>query len=79
MRHTFDEQQLFDEISAETTDFTCVLWDLENEPEGCAREDVDIAVAPYYSGRWLKDPSAELFQREISKAATAAAQKSLNP
>ena len=51
------EQQLFDEISAETTDFTCVLWDLENEPEGCAREDVDIAVAPYYSGRWLKDPS----------------------
>lgn len=34
-------------------------------------------VAKQYG--WLKDPSAELFQREISKAATAAAQKSLNP
>lgn len=52
------EQKLFDQISAELDDFTCVLWDLEGEPEGCAREDIDIAVAPYFSGRWLKNPSA---------------------
>lgn len=52
------EQKLFDQISAELTDFTCVLWDLEGEPEGCAREDIDIAVAPYFSGRWMKNPAA---------------------
>ncbi|HAG64037.1 MAG TPA: hydroxyacid dehydrogenase [Kocuria sp.] len=51
------EQRLFDEISAVTEDFRCVLWDLEGEPQGCAREDVDIAVAPYYSSRWRRDPS----------------------
>lgn len=51
------EQKLFDQISDELRDFTCVLWDLEGEPEGCAREDIDIAVAPYFSGRWMKDPS----------------------
>ena len=51
------EQRLFDEISAVTEDFRCVLWDLEGEPQGCAREDVDIAVAPYYSSRWRRNPS----------------------
>ncbi|MBD2761144.1 hydroxyacid dehydrogenase [Kocuria sp. cx-116] len=51
------EQKLFDQISAELDDFTCVLWDLEGEPEGWAREDIDIAVAPYFSGRWLKNPA----------------------
>ncbi|RKQ36624.1 NAD(P)-dependent oxidoreductase [Kocuria tytonis] len=51
------EQQLYDEISAAATGFRCVLWDLEGEPEGCAREEVDIAVAPYGSGRWRTDPS----------------------
>ena len=51
------EPRLFEEISAATSDFRCVLWDLVGEPEGCSREDVDIAVAPYYSNRWRKDTS----------------------
>lgn len=51
------ERPLFEEIRAAATGFRCVFWDLVDEPEGCAREDVDIAVAPYYSQRWRKDPS----------------------
>lgn len=51
------EQKLFDQVRAELPDFTCVQWDLQGEPEGCPREEIDIAVAPYFSGRWMKDTS----------------------
>ena len=51
------EQELFDAVAPEAAGFRCVLWDMVGEPQGCAREDVDIAVAPYYSGRWRKNPS----------------------
>ena len=51
------EKQLFEEVSAATSDFECVLWDMESEPQGCAREEIDIAVAPYYSNRWRKNPA----------------------
>lgn len=48
---------LLEEVAAEAPDFRCVLWDLVGEPQGCARHEVDIAVAPYDSNRWRKDPS----------------------
>ncbi|RLY94697.1 hydroxyacid dehydrogenase [Kocuria tytonicola] len=51
------EQELFDAVVPHVTDFRCVLWDMVGEPEGCAREEVDVAVAPYYSARWRMDPS----------------------
>ncbi|MDO4918538.1 NAD(P)-dependent oxidoreductase [Kocuria sp.] len=51
------ESQLLEEVRAAAPDFRCVLWDLEGEPEGCAREDVGIAVAPYGSSRWRENPS----------------------
>ena len=48
---------LLEEVASEAPDFRCVLWDLVGEPQGCARDEVDIAVAPYDSNRWRKDPS----------------------
>lgn len=51
------EQKLFDMLRPHITDFTCVLWNFEGEPDGCAREEIDIAVAPFFTTDWLDDPA----------------------
>lgn len=51
------ERKLFDQVRELDTGFTCVQWDLEGDPDGCAPGDVDIAVAPYFSARWMRNPA----------------------
>lgn len=50
------DRKLLDTLRPEITDFTCVLWDFEGEPDGCSRDEVDIAVAPFFTADWIHDP-----------------------
>lgn len=52
------EQKLFDMLRPDIRDFRCVLWDFEGEPEGCDREEIDIAVAPFFTSDWIHDSPA---------------------
>lgn len=53
------EQELLDHVAARVPGFRYVLWDMVGEPAGARADEIDVAVAPYFGGPWLRAlPSA---------------------
>ena len=52
------ERELFDLLRPNVKGFTCVLWDFTGEPVGCARAEIDIAVAPFFTADWIDGTAA---------------------
>ncbi|MFW6186674.1 MAG: NAD(P)-dependent oxidoreductase [Actinomycetota bacterium] len=53
------EQQLVDHLAERVPGFRYVLWDMVGAPVGARADEIDVAVAPYAGGPWLRAlPSA---------------------
>jgi phosphoglycerate dehydrogenase-like enzyme len=48
------EQELVDHVAGRAPGFRCVLWDMVGEPVGVRADEIDVAVAPYFGGPWLR-------------------------
>ena len=48
------EQQLVDHLNDRVPGFRYVLWDMAGDPVGARADEIDMAVAPYFTGGWIE-------------------------
>ena len=64
------EQELVDHLSARVPGFRYVLWDMAGDPVGARADEIDVAVAPYFTGRWVGALSAATRLRLVQLQST---------